>query len=320
MQTYTLDEDFLYEESEEDELDLFKLVSTDSNDMNQYLLFRGSSLEWYAMNVSKIEEVIIFDKGMQIARNNDSDNIIIGTADIRGSMTPLIYFDTWYENDTLEDSAYELIILANYGGHRFGIIIKEVSSITIIEANSMSDNSQNNLKSTFISKVLIDTSSEMCTIYDGDKMLLDVFDSVQEKANYDFDAGPLAKVTSKTIFFADDSRFVRSLVEELFGYLGVTYKMFNDGATLADYLDKHPGETVDLFITDLEMPKMGGRELILNIKARDVYKKIPILVHTNMSNNAMETELAEIGATGIIGKINMSKLGRGVIKLLSKTK
>jgi len=318
MHTFSFDEEFFYDDNEDDELDLFKLVSTDSNDMNQYLLFKGSSSEWYAMNVSKIEEVIIFDKGIQISRNNDSENMIIGTADIRDSMIPLIYFDAWYGNKVLSDEEYNLVILANYGGHRFGIIVQEVSSISIIEADSMTDNSKNSLKSTFIAKIMIESKSEMCTIYDGDKMLLDIFDSIEQHSNYNFSEEARTSLKEKIIFFADDSRFVRSLVEALFKHLGCNYKIFNDGLNVSNYLDSHPKEKVDLFITDLEMPNMGGRELIINIQEREEYKNVALLVHTNMSNSAMQTELIEAGVTDIIAKINMKELGNSIISLLSK--
>jgi len=320
MDSLSYDEDFydFDDENDEDELDLFKLVSTDSNDLNQYLVFKGSNEEWYAMNVSKIEEVIVFDKNIDISYNNDTDNIIFGTADIRDRMTALIYFDEWYGNKKLDDSDYELIILANYGGHKLGIIVKEVASISIIEADTMSDNSQNNLKSTFISKIMIDGEMQMCTIYDGDKMLLDVFDTIEEKSHYNFKESDIAQIKEKVIFFADDSRFVRMIVEELFEKLGVTYKIFNDGLFLTEYLTSHPQEHVDLFVTDLEMPNMGGREVIVSIRERILYKDTPILVHTNMSNNAMEDELLEVGALDIIGKINMLDLGNAIIKVLGR--
>ncbi len=306
-------------DEEEDELDLYTLVSTNSNDLNQYLVFKGSNLEWYAMNVSKIEEVIVFDKkNLDISYNSDKTNLIFATADIRDSMTSLVYFDAWYGNKLLNDDEYELIILANYGGHKMGIVVKQVSSICIIEAKNMSDNSQSNLKSTFISKVLIEGEEQMCTIYDGDKMLLDVFDTIEQKQQYLFNQDALNKLKGKLILFADDSRFVRKLVEDLFEVLGVSYKIFNDGIFLTDYISSHPNEKVDLFITDLEMPNMGGREVILRIKENSFYADTPILVHTNMSNNAMESELLEMGASDIIAKINMLNLGSAILKEIGK--
>lgn len=316
MDLSILKEDLFDFDDEEDELDLLQLVSNDSNDLNQYLVFKGSNLEWYAMNVSKIDEVMVYDKNISISYNNDKKNIIFATADIRNSMTSLIYFDDWYENKRLDDNDYELIILANYGGHKLGIIVKEVAHIIAIEADEMSDNAKNNAKSTFISKVIIEGKEQMCTIYDGDQMLLDIFDDVQEQGEYSFDTNDIQTIANKVIFFADDSKFVRNLVEQLLKTLGLSYKIFNDGSFLLEYLNAHPNEKVDLFITDLEMPNMSGREVIINIRKDSTYSSTPILVHTNMSNSVMDVELTEVGATQIISKMNMLDLGTAIIKEL----
>ena len=306
------------DETEADELDLVNLVSTNANDLNQYLVFKGSNEEWYAINVSKIEEVMVYDKEIEIAHNNDGDNIIYGTADIRDTMTTLIYFDEWFGNERLDDSAYELIILANYGGHKLGIIVKEVANISTIEAAKMSDNSQNNDKTTFVSKVFVEGEEHICTIYDGDKMLLDVFESVEGHDEQAVALETIRQLSNKTVYYADDSKFVRTLVEQLFNKLEVNYKIFTDGSFLIEHLKTHPQEKVDLFITDLEMPNMGGREVVKKIREDSFYDNTPILVHTNMSNSVIESELLRIGANQVVKKIDMFDLSEAMLGEITK--
>ena len=305
-------------EDEYDELDLVKLISTNANDLNQYLVFKGSNEEWYALNVSKVEEVMVYDKNIDIAHNNDNNSIIYGTADIRNTMTTLVYFDDWFENKHLDDSEYELIILANYGGYKLGIIVKEVANINTIEAENMSDNSQSNDKTTFIAKIPIEAKEQICTIYDGDKMLFDIFGIIEKENEEVFDSEITTLLSNKIVYFADDSKLVRNIVEELFIKLKVKYKIFIDGSSLITYIESHPDERIDLFITDLEMPSMGGREVIKNIRKENIYDNTPILVHTNMSNDIMDGELMGIGANGVIGKMNMPNLSEAIIKELSK--
>lgn len=303
-----------YEDEYEDELDLVKLISTNANDINQYLVFKGSNEEWFALNVSKVEEVIVYDKNIDIAHNNDTENIIYGTADIRNTMTPLVYFDDWFENQHLDDSEYELIILTNYGGYKLGVIVKEVANIITIEADNMSENSQNDAKSTFIAKVSIEAKEQICIIYDGDKMLFDIFGDIEQQDEEAFSEEAKTLLFDKVIYFADDSKLVRSLVEELFIKLKMQYKIFTDGSLLIEYIESHPEERVDLFITDLEMPNMGGREVIKKIREKSIYDNTNILVHTNMSNKIMDNVLMEIGANGVIGKMNMLNLSEAIIE------
>jgi len=314
-----IEDEFDFEdEFEDDELDLVKLVSTNANDLNQYLTFKGSNEEWYGINVSKIEEIMTYDENVDIVENNDKDAVVFGTADIRDSMTTLIYFDDWFGNSRLDASEYELIILTNYGGHKLGIIVKEVAHLNTIEASGMNEDSQNNAKTTFIAKLSIEGEEHMCTIFDGDKMLLDVFDDIEEQSNQVINNEIISSLSSKTVLYADDSKFIRSLVEKLFNKLELNYKIFNDGANLINFIKDNPQTKVDLFITDLEMPNIGGKDVILNLREDDFYRNIPILVHTNMSNSVIEDELLEIGASKVIGKVNILELSQAIIQEINR--
>lgn len=303
---------------EDDELDLVKLVSTDANDFNQYLIFKASTDALFALNVSKIEEVLVFDNNLQIAKNSDSSSVIYGTADIRETMTTIVYFDDWFGNAHLDDSEYELIILVNYGGQKVGIIVKGVLNITTIEAEIMSENSHNDSKTTFISKIYIEGREQICTIYDGDQMLLDVFGSAKYKTGVKISQSDILSLENRVIYFADDSKLVRSLVEDLFDRLEVKYKIFSDGSFLIEYLLDNPEEKVDMIITDLEMPNMSGREVVTKIRENSLYDDVPVLVHTNMANDIMDEELLNIGTNVVIGKMDMQELSRVILSELMR--
>jgi len=298
----------LYED--EDELDLVKLVTTSANDANQYVVFSGSNGELYAKNVSKLEELLVY-KDLKIAKNSDKESLIIGTADIRGKMTTLINFDEWMGNEVLEDEAYELVVMASYGGHRFGMIIQSVENIVTIEAEEMMDNSKDNPKATFITRLNIRGQERLCTIFDSDKMLLDVFDTIDTKAMED--TKKIEEVKNvKLVLFADDSRFIRKMAESLFNKMGLKYRMYENGQLLLEDLKYIAPEEITLFIIDLEMPVLGGREVIEKIRQDDKYNSINIVVHTNMSNDAMENELKAKNVAEIIGKVDMLRLSNAI--------
>ena len=301
------------DDDDDEELDLVALVSANANDTSQYLVFEGSDGQFYAKNVSKIEELLVY-KDIDIARNHN-DSLIIGTADIRGNMTTIIRFDDWFGNEVLPDEEYELIMLAHYGGHRMGIVVKRVEYIVNIPADAMIDNSDNDEKTSFIAKVQIAQKEQMCIIFDSDKLLLDVFDSIDSKAVEVTNS--LEKVHSdKMVLFADDSKFIRKMAESLFLKMGLKYKMYENGQLLLDDLTNIPTEEITLFITDLEMPVLGGREVIKYIRADKQYDSINIIVHTNMSNDNMGDSLISAGAQEIIGKVNMLALSEAMQKLM----
>ncbi len=298
------------DEDDEDELDLIKLVNTNANDTSQYLIFVGSDNQYYAKNVSKIEELLVY-KDLEIVKNN-GDNLILGTADIRGNMTTIINYDKWFGNEVLDDKDYELIILAHYGGHRIGIMVKRVEYIVNIPSETMTDNSENNDKTSFITKVQVAGKDVLCSIFDSDKMLLDVFDKIDTQSHTQTNHFKPIEKSNKKVIFADDSRFIRKMVKELFDALDVSYEIYEDGQQMVDALKDIEVDDIGLFITDLEMPVLGGREVIRIIRADKKYDHIKLLVHTNMSNDTMEETLIDAGVDSIIGKVNMLKLGDAI--------
>jgi len=313
MEEYNNEIEDRVDEEDDEELDLVALVTANANDTSQYLIFEGSDTQLYAKNVSKIEELLVY-KDIDIARTHGND-LIVGTADIRGNMTTIVNFDKWFGNEVLDESEYELIVLAHYGGHRLGIVVKRVELIVNIPPNTMTDNSENDEKTSFITKVNIGQKSKMCIIFDSDKMLLDIFDNIDTKAIED--TKTIQKVdTEKMVLFADDSKFIRKMAESLFTKMGLKYKMYENGRLLIDDLKDIAPEEIALFITDLEMPIMGGRDVIDNIRADKQYNDINIIVHTNMSNNNMGDSLIDAGAQQIIGKVNMFALGEAMKELI----
>lgn len=314
MDTDTSKQNNILIDDDEDELDLIKLVATNANDSNQYLIFEGSNNELYAKNVSKIEELVVF-KDLVITKNSDEDNLIIGTADIRGQMTTIVNFDAWMGNEVLDDKEYELLVIANYGNQRFAIIVKSVEQISAIEPAKMSDNSCDNHKATFITKISIGGKERLCTIFDGDKMLLDIYDDIEEDAHIEIN--DIKKCDSdKIVLFADDSKFVRKMVGSLLEKMNLKYKLYHDGQYLIEDIGNFNSQDIGLVITDLEMPKMGGREVIEHVREEKSYDGINIIVHTNMSNNITSNELLNLGASNIIGKINMEELSGSINKFI----
>ena len=299
---------------DDDELDLIKLVSTNANDSNQYVVFEGSDGELYAKNVSKIEELLVY-KDLMVAKNHD-DNVIVGTADIRNKMTTVVSFDKWMGNKVLPDSEYELVIIANYGGHRFALVVKRVEHIVTIEPDEMTDNSDDNEKSTFITKVIISGQEKLCTVFDSDRLLLDIYKDIDKNNNEITNNISLTIHSTRYVFFADDSRLIRNMQEKLAKKLNLNYKIFKDGKLLVDEVFKTDPDDIGLIITDMEMPVMAGREVINKIRGNPEYDEVNIVVYTNMSNLIMENELISSGATKIIGKIDMLLLSEAIDELL----
>jgi two-component system chemotaxis response regulator CheV len=299
---------------DEEELDIVKLVSTDANDSNQYLLFEGSDGQYYAKNVSKIDELVVY-KDLEIVYNNDH-SLVVGTADVRGEMLTLVNFDHWMGGEVLDEKDYELVIIVAFGGYKFGVVVKEVDYITTIEAEDMQDSSSGNSRATFTSKVMVQNQEVLCTIVDSDKMILDVFGAKKDKIDMDLESLYEEEISQKMVLFADDSRLVRNLIVKVAGKIGIRFKVYENGAELLEGIQKYEPDELGLIVTDIEMPVMGGKDVIKGVSELHKYDDINILVFTNMSNDIMREELVGVGAKEVVTKIDVDELVNAIKKYI----
>jgi two-component system chemotaxis response regulator CheY len=104
---------------------------------------------------------------------------------------------------------------------------------------------------------------------------------------------------AKTILAVDDSSSLRQMVAfslKAAGYLVVEAVDGQDG------LDKARQQTVDLVLTDQNMPRMDGLALIKQLRALPTYQKVPILMLTTESSDEMKSKGRAAGANGWLVK------------------
>jgi chemosensory pili system protein ChpA (sensor histidine kinase/response regulator) len=75
----------------------------------------------------------------------------------------------------------------------------------------------------------------------------------------------------------DDSVSVRRFVRQMLERAGFRVTTANDGADALRQLD---GLTVDVIVTDLEMPNVNGFDLIRDLRRRPTTRDVPVVVLT----------------------------------------
>ena len=104
---------------------------------------------------------------------------------------------------------------------------------------------------------------------------------------------------SKKVLAVDDSKTMRDMVSFTLRGAGYDVVEANDGE---DALSKLGGSSVNLVITDINMPRLDGIGLIKKLRADPSYKSTPILVLTTESEGSKKDEGRQAGATGWIVK------------------
>jgi two-component system, chemotaxis family, chemotaxis protein CheY len=104
------------------------------------------------------------------------------------------------------------------------------------------------------------------------------------------------------ILVVDDSETVRAVIAKAIGMSGVEVKTLmtaGNGQEALAILDK---EWVDLVFADINMPVMGGVEMVKRMKADDGMKGIPVVIVSTEGSATRINGLMESGVRAFLRK------------------
>ena len=108
------------------------------------------------------------------------------------------------------------------------------------------------------------------------------------------DAGSIERV-----LVVDDSIVVRRVMCRDLEAIGMTPIAAVDGLDALDQLERHE---VDFLLIDLEMPRMNGYELLINLKQDERFARLPVVVITSRSSDTHRERAVRLGADGYVTK------------------
>lgn len=103
-----------------------------------------------------------------------------------------------------------------------------------------------------------------------------------------------------TILVVDDSATMVASLKTTLTMSGFSVETASNGQVALDKLKS--GLKPGLIVTDINMPQMGGIELIKNVRALPGHRFVPILTLTTESDSGKRDEGKRAGATGWIVK------------------
>ncbi len=102
------------------------------------------------------------------------------------------------------------------------------------------------------------------------------------------------------LLVVDDSKLMRDMVAACLRPLGaVTFEFAGTGL---EAIERLALATFDLVVLDLNMPDVGGIEVIEFVRAQDRLKNLPILIVTTRGDDASRARVLEAGASAFLAK------------------
>ncbi|MGF1635611.1 MAG: response regulator [Cyclobacteriaceae bacterium] len=103
----------------------------------------------------------------------------------------------------------------------------------------------------------------------------------------------------KTILIAADFQTSRKVIVNALERNGYKTLEAADGSEALDYFD---GRTIDLLVTDFNMPNMNGAQLVTEVRKKRQYQYIPVLLLSTEVNQNKKEQANEAKITAWIPK------------------
>ena len=102
------------------------------------------------------------------------------------------------------------------------------------------------------------------------------------------------ETAKKRILIVEDDSFVMDIYQTKLGQAGYEIIGADNGLEALKKIEK---ETFDLVLLDIIMPYMDGLEVLKKIKSQEKYKKLPIILLTNLSQKEEIDKGLSLGAS-----------------------
>lgn len=187
------------------------------------------------------------------------------------------------QKDIFEEfSQADTHIEKQYGGSGLGLAITK--KIVELLKGSIHLESEPNQGTSFLIKIPVETTSQTTNI--------------NEEIS-------IKNAKGKTILIIDDEPSQQTLTKEVVSQCGFKVLTANDGLQGLQIIKK---QKIDLVITDIQMPKMNGFELIRKIRALPKFKKLPVISLSGKTDLPDEVYLQKGFTTNFIKPFNTNEL------------
>jgi two-component system chemotaxis response regulator CheY len=104
------------------------------------------------------------------------------------------------------------------------------------------------------------------------------------------------------VLIVDDSAAIRKILQRMLGQAGLTIGKVIEAGDGVEALAALKGKTVNLILSDINMPNMDGIQLLTELKSSVEYKHIPVIMITTEGGEAKVMEAVQLGASGYVRK------------------
>jgi two-component system, chemotaxis family, chemotaxis protein CheY len=107
---------------------------------------------------------------------------------------------------------------------------------------------------------------------------------------------------SFNVMIVDDSGAMRSVIKKIITISGFKMSLCLEAGNGREALERLQGNWVDVIVSDINMPEMGGVELLQVLSRDALYRNIPVIIVSTEGSSERMKEALDRGAKGFIKK------------------
>ena len=104
------------------------------------------------------------------------------------------------------------------------------------------------------------------------------------------------------VLIVDDSAAIRKILQRVLRQTGMAINTIHEAGDGQEALDLLRSRVVDLVLTDIDMPRMDGLELLAAIKKSSDLAAVPVVIITTEGGETKVAEAVRLGAAGYVRK------------------
>jgi two-component system, chemotaxis family, chemotaxis protein CheY len=104
------------------------------------------------------------------------------------------------------------------------------------------------------------------------------------------------------VLVVDDSAAIRKILQRVLRQTGMAINTIHEAGDGQEALDLLRSRRVDLVLTDINMPRMDGLELLAKIKGSSDWASVPVVMITTEGGESKVAEAVRLGAAGYVRK------------------
>jgi two-component system chemotaxis response regulator CheY len=104
------------------------------------------------------------------------------------------------------------------------------------------------------------------------------------------------------VLVVDDSAAIRKILTRVLRQTGMAIQTIHEAGDGQEALAVMAQHRIDLVLSDINMPKMDGLQLLASLKASPQWQNIPVVMITTEGGETKVAEAVRLGAAGYVRK------------------